>query len=224
MNINVTKYEENFYILDNGMVREFLFTGSDDAVLVDTGIGDESVKKIADTLTNKPIKVVLTHGDTDHTGGLGDFTECWINKADKPMLKQKLTVHELNEGDIIKAGSFKFEVIEIPGHTYGSICLLDRDKKLLIAGDTIQKNNPVFMYGEQRNIDLYIKSLEKLSALTDSIDTIIPCHGDYPFGSEYITYCLNDARSLKNGTLPVVGQHPFAHKDIYKGRYCSFLY
>lgn len=37
--MEVTKYGEGFYILDDGRVREFLITGSNEALLIDTGLG-----------------------------------------------------------------------------------------------------------------------------------------------------------------------------------------
>ena len=39
---------------------------------------------------------------------------------------------------------------------------LDIQKKLLIVGDTVQLG-PIYMFGEHRNLDLYIHSLEKLN-------------------------------------------------------------
>lgn len=43
----------------------------------------------------------------------------------------------LKEGDIVKAGKLNFKVIETPGHTEGSICLYEPDKKILFSGDTL---------------------------------------------------------------------------------------
>ena len=63
---------------------------------------------------------------------------------------------------MIEIGDYCFEVIEIPGHTYGSIAFLDIQKKLLIVGDTVQLG-PIYMFDEHRNLDLYIHSLEKLN-------------------------------------------------------------
>jgi glyoxylase-like metal-dependent hydrolase (beta-lactamase superfamily II) len=53
------------------------------------------------------------------------------------------------EGDIIDLGVRKFEVILIPGHTAGSIALLDRENRLIITGDTISAG-PIFMFGKDR--------------------------------------------------------------------------
>ncbi len=55
------------------------------------------------------------------------------------------------EGTVIDLGFWKFEVILTPGHTPGSIMLLDREKRLLISGDTIQAGD-IYMFGPGRNL------------------------------------------------------------------------
>ena len=41
------------------------------------------------------------------------------------------------EGDVIKVGTLRFEVIETPGHTAGGICLFEREDGVLFTGDTL---------------------------------------------------------------------------------------
>ena len=53
------------------------------------------------------------------------------------------------------------------GHTYGSVALIDWEKKLLLPGDTVQKEGPIYMFGLHRNLDLYIESLERLLKIRD---------------------------------------------------------
>ena len=60
--MDITKYEDGFYILDDGRVREFLITGEEEALLIDTGFADSRTAEEAEKLTNLPLKAVLTHG------------------------------------------------------------------------------------------------------------------------------------------------------------------
>ena len=46
--MDITKYEEGFYILDDGRVREFLITGEEEALLIDTGFADSRTAEEAD--------------------------------------------------------------------------------------------------------------------------------------------------------------------------------
>ena len=152
---------ENFYILDDGRVRQFLITGDDEALLIDTGFEDSHVYEAVRKITDLPVRVILTHGDVDHAGGLKDFWKCCLHKADWHLVKGDIELEPLSEGDVFVCGGYRFETIEIPGHTYGSVAFIDREKKLLLPGDSVQKAGPVFMFGSHRNLDLTSKARKR---------------------------------------------------------------
>jgi glyoxylase-like metal-dependent hydrolase (beta-lactamase superfamily II) len=58
-----------------GHVNCFLVEGSAVAVLVDTGLGIADIRAAAESLTDKPIGVVNTHGHSDHRGGNWRFAD-----------------------------------------------------------------------------------------------------------------------------------------------------
>ena len=43
----------------------------------------------------------------------------------------------LDDGDPVDVGGYHFKCVTTPGHTLGHICLYDKDKKILVAGDHI---------------------------------------------------------------------------------------
>lgn len=51
----------------------------------------------------------------------------------------------IREGNVIDLGGKRLEVIEIPGHTAGSIMLIDRDEKICFAGDAIIEHLWMFL-------------------------------------------------------------------------------
>ncbi len=220
---NVKLFMENFYILDDGRVRQFLITGEEEALLIDTGFGDGQVHQAVRKLTSLPVRVVLTHGDVDHAGGLKDFGEGFLHREDWHLVKDKVSLKPLEEGDVFPCGGYCLEVVEIPGHTYGSVALLDRERKLLLPGDSVQKGGPIFMFGDHRSLDLYIESQKKLCALAGQVETIIPCHHPYPIEPEYIRRNLEDAVELKNGTLKGT-KHPSLPCLSYRGKWTEFYY
>ena len=79
------------------------------------------------------------------------------------------------------------------------------------------------MFGEHRNLDLYIESQKKLRGLADQVETILPCHHDCPIGPEYIERNLEDAIDLREGKLKGE-KHPFMPCRCCKGRWTEFLY
>ncbi|WP_296878051.1 MBL fold metallo-hydrolase [Thomasclavelia sp.] len=212
----------DFYVFDDGRVREFLIKGNDEALLIDTGFVDNDIVSKIKEITDLPVKVVLTHGDLDHSGGLKDFDQCYLHQNDMALIDKDIKMKPLFAGDLIKVGKYCFEVIEIPGHTYGSIALLDRKKKLLLPGDSVQKG-PIYMFGKHRNLTLYLESLKKLLLDIDDIETIIPSHHEYPLSNKYLKYCLEDGRKLSNNLLSGE-KHDQLPCYTYFGDHVSFYY
>ena len=108
-------------------------------------------------------------------------------------------------------------MIEIPGHTYGSVAFLDRKNRLLLSGDSVQKEGPIYLFGGHRNLDLYIESQKKLLALGEQVEEVLPCHQASPIGPEYIGRNLEDAVALRAGRLEGK-QHPFLPCCSYRGK------
>lgn len=220
MQTKITEFMENFYVLDDGRVRQFLIPGDEEALLIDTGFEDNHIYETVKQITDLPMKVLLTHGDLDHTGGAREFGECYLHEADWHLVKD-VCLHPVKEGDVFSCGGYRFEVLEIPGHTYGSIALFDREKKLLLPGDSVQKDGPVFMFGSHRNMALYLSSLEKLSRMESEIERIIPCHQDYPIPPVWIRRNLQDAAAAKDGRLERK-KHPVMPCDSLQGTWTEF--
>ena len=204
---NIVKISDHFWIIEENGVRSFLFEGDGRAMLIDTGFGTLQLHKIVTELTDLPVFVVNTHTDKDHTGCNRDFKEIYMHPAEMDRYKNTLpegcrmeNVSPLWEGDIIDLGFWKFEVILTPGHTPGSIMLLEREKRMLISGDTIQDGD-IYMFGAGRNIWAFQNSLEKMIDMSDTFDSIWPSHGSYPLTTEIIPGILQGAKDLMAGKL-----------------------
>lgn len=224
--ITVTKELDGFYILDDGRVRCFLFTDEKDALLIDTAFPDSNIIAEVRKITDLPIRVALTHGDMDHTGGLKDFGSCYVHSDDFKMIPENIERQELKEGDVLSAGDYRLKVIHTPGHTYGSIAFLEEQKQFILTGDGIQKNGMIFMFGENRNFPLYLESLKKLCEIIDGqkIKQIYPSHSEYPLPAEAAKKVLEDAEKLYAGEIPMVKKHDFMPCNVYQGSYTGFLY
>lgn len=204
VNYEVIKISDKSWRIEDDMVRTFLFEGTEQALLVDTGFGTGNIREVVEGLTQKPVMLVNTHADGDHIGCNTLFDKAYMHPCEYSFYYESnpadAVVSPLWEGDIIDLGSRKFEVVLIPGHTPGSIALLDRDNRVLIAGDSISET-PIFMFGSMRSVHAYIDSLEKLSGLSNSFDTIYPSHGPFPIGTELIEKLIAGAEKLLKGEL-----------------------
>ena len=59
-----------------------LIEGKREALLIDAGYGLESVSDFVRTRTEKPVRLILTHGHHDHILGARWFAESWIHPAE----------------------------------------------------------------------------------------------------------------------------------------------
>lgn len=67
-------------------VHSFLLLGSKRAILIDTGLGIDNIKRITDQLTILPIEVITTHVHTDHIGSHAEFERIFVHKGDEDWL------------------------------------------------------------------------------------------------------------------------------------------
>ncbi len=68
-------------------VHSFLLLGREKAVLIDTGLGIDDIRRVTDRLTDLPIDVVTTHVHTDHIGGHGRFERIYVHELDRGWLE-----------------------------------------------------------------------------------------------------------------------------------------
>lgn len=203
---NVIKLREGFWTIEEGMVRTFLIEGSTHALLIDTGLGGGNLREVVESLTSKPLSVVITHADRDHVGANSQFEKIHMHPSDYDYYFSKHPDANKNlvpvwEGQVFDLGSVKYEVILIPGHTPGSIALFDRENREMFGGDSMQ-SSPIFMFGPGRNLLALEHSLTKLLALKDKIDLIYASHGAVLKESpEVISDILEGLKLLKSGSV-----------------------
>lgn len=97
-------------------VHSFLLLGDFEAVLIDTGQGIDSIKRVTDQLTDLPIRVLTTHVHYDHIGSHGEFDEVYVHRADAEWLIngiQGLSLEQIREDisrDLIRRTPDNFDL------------------------------------------------------------------------------------------------------------------
>ena len=211
---------------DNG-VRFFLLLGNVKAALIDTGMNTPNARALAEEITDLPLILINTHADPDHISGNGAFEEFYMSPAEEDNYRSNNgagNIIPVKEGDIIDLGDRPLRIIDIPGHTPGSIAILDEKNRILISGDTVQDGN-IFMFGKYRNLDDYIESLKHLAIYNEKYDDIYPMHGTIPVKKELISDLLEGAQEIKNTQASGTEVELFGNKVyLYKFPYAGFLY
>ena len=100
-------------------------------------------------------------------------------------MKQPSEIADLKEEPII-LGRRRFDVIHTPGHTKGSVCLLDRENNLLFSGDTVCGRRVMLSFEESETGDVFKESIKRLTEVTNA-DTEIYCgHSRRPLKKEVL--------------------------------------
>jgi glyoxylase-like metal-dependent hydrolase (beta-lactamase superfamily II) len=219
--------EKSWRIEENG-VRSFLFLGGNDALLVDSGYGSGDLKAAVESLTDLPVLLVNTHADGDHLGCNHQFENVYMHPSEfdrynGPEERKGLTALPVWEGDYFELGDHNFDVLLIPGHTPGSIALLDRTKRILISGDSIGAGM-IYMHGYGRNIHAYIRSMEKLNKLRDEFDVIYPSHGAFPLKPDIIDGLIEGAKNVRDGKVAPTDAPFETPAKVYDVGVAKFLY
>ncbi len=67
----------------------YLLLGRDRALLIDTGLGVGNIRAVTDRLTHLPMTAAVTHAHWDHMGGLGDFDDIAVHRAERGWLAER---------------------------------------------------------------------------------------------------------------------------------------
>ena len=222
----IIQIDQNTWRIEEGMVRMFVLEGEEKALLIDTGMNTPDAADIAKTVTSKPLELMNTHADRDHISGNGAFTQFYMSPSEEENYRKAGgtgNVIPVREKDIIDLGNRPLEIIDIPGHTPGSIAILDIDKRVLIAGDSVQSGN-IFMFGKYRDINAYIPSMKKLLTYRDRFDTVFPSHGEFPVKPELIGKLIEGAEQIAEHKCQGQKVDMFGNEvTLYKFEYAGFL-
>ncbi len=191
--IKIKKLNGHIYLLDdNGEATGYLVTGKEKAAVIDTMNGIEDVHKAVRTITDLPLVLINTHGHCDHIFGNIYFDQAYMNPLDLPLAAEQMKHKEFVEirrktelsmppfkpvadKDVFDLGGLTLEVIALPGHTQGGICLLLKQDRVLFTGDSI--NHHLWMQlDECLPISGFYENLKKIAFVKDSADFILHGH------------------------------------------------
>lgn len=195
---------------DTNSAYFYLLAGTDRALLLDTGFGTLDVRGIVEGLTRLPLTVVNSHAHFDHIGANYQFDTVYLHPADEalyrlhrsrlphdhPMTEQ---LRPLAEGEVFALGGRTLEVIEAPGHSLGSICLLDVERRRLFTADTCCKADVLLCLEYCGTVAQYAGTIRKLQGLRDRFDITWPSHHTVPVDNSILEQFAHAADLLLRG-------------------------
>jgi glyoxylase-like metal-dependent hydrolase (beta-lactamase superfamily II) len=145
-------------IRDSDNDKMFLIHGTRKALLIDCGMGRGPLGKYVSQFTHGlPLEVVFTHNHFDHIGQANEFIAEsieHIGAEDRPGLVEVLQrdgiaadviekhAKSVSNGEQIDLGGDSVQIYLAPGHTKGSLVVLDQKTGYLFTGDSFGSNSP----------------------------------------------------------------------------------
>lgn len=169
-------YQTNCYIVH--------VENSTDCLIIDPGYEPEIISSYLEEKGLTPAAILLTHCHFDHVGAVKDLAaqyDCkvFLDKKElamPPMLTNGPLYYTdgYGDGDTLTLAGIPIQVLETPGHTPGSVCLIMEDT--LFSGDTLFAGScgrTDLPCGDARAMR---DSLRRLAALSENY-RVCPGHG-----------------------------------------------
>lgn len=217
-------------ILLPGDVFSYLIEGDHTAVLIDTGCGLGDLKEYVESLTDKPITVLLTHGHLDHAPGAVQFEKVYLSpldidiynahhlisrrveylnrtsSADKYSPEDLLPEMNLEkyiplyDGIILDLGDYHIKGFSCGGHTPGSFVFLLQEDELLILGDAC--NSFTFLFDKTSlGLTSYENNLKKLlQKVHGTYQRVLLSHGEAEASANMISEVICVCEEIKKGS------------------------
>ncbi len=206
----------------------YLVEGSEKACLLDCGDGIGNLKKYVESICDKEIFLILTHGHLDHVGGAVYFDEVYINEKDLEIFKEhslveyrfnfiskqkgceNIKIEDLNppfqkefkflqNNQLFDLGEVTIEMIEVSGHTPGMMCALIREDRTILFGDACGVF--VLLFDKYSStVSNYRNSLLNLKKYEKEYDYIIRNHGTGESGKSLLDNVIECCDEILSGT------------------------
>lgn len=158
-NFKIKKIRDGvFCLLDKEEDSFYLVEGEDKAAVIDTGISEGlKIRPVLETLTDKPMVLILTHAHIDHVHHMDEFETVYMCHDELTMPEDWLRSHmagkaldfastiHIDTDSRIDLGGRELEICKIPGHTPGSVAIYDAKEDLVFTGDAIGSGCGVWM-------------------------------------------------------------------------------
>lgn len=192
---------DTWCITDRWKNFAYLLIGKEKALLIDSCSGEGNIRTVIESITEKPVMVLSTHGHFDHTGGNSCWPDAWMTKEAALHAKEPFDptheewfqakpypdyqIHDIQDGQKIDLGQRIAKIISIPAHSEGSVAILDEKTRFLFTGDEIESGQVIWIV---RNQSVSVKELarmhktnmEKLLEYRSNYDYIWPAHNGVP--------------------------------------------
>lgn len=214
--------DDGVWAIEMPMVRAFIAAGTTSALLIDSGAGGVNLHEAVRSVTDLPVRIVNTHSHFDHISGNGYFDLQFAHPMEVSSLaKAGFNAQPVNEGSAFDLGGRMLQVVDLPGHSPGSIGLWDTERGYIFAGDVVAQDRPVFLALDGGSLEAFVRSMERLLSMRkmedgSRLERIFCAHGALECNLDTIEALLALANDYTEGRiekLPLPEQYASVMND-----------
>jgi hydroxyacylglutathione hydrolase len=105
----------------------------------------------------------------------------------------------LSDGMRMDLGGRTLEVICTPGHTPGSVCLIDIERRQLFSGDTVCDEGVLLNLDHSSSVETFKESILRLKAASERFGSIWPAHHALPLDHSWMDEYIQCADQILAG-------------------------
>jgi glyoxylase-like metal-dependent hydrolase (beta-lactamase superfamily II) len=185
----------------------YLVLGASKVLVLDAGMSVLDLTSAIKRATDLPFELALTHGHFDHVSAIAEFDHLYMHPADRDLITNyKGAIIDVQPGYNFDLGDRQIEVVDLAGHTPGSIGFLDATNHWLFTGDALG-TNPCYVQLTPLPLDVILKVLATAESRRPTWNEIWCGHANHlnkPQGIEYI----KRLRRLVETVLDPAGHYP----------------
>lgn len=153
----------------------------------------------------------------------GNGVPGWVLPLLKPIANPAARSHPSKKIDLpgdmfFELGNRRITILETPGHTAGSICLLDERSGWLFCGDMGCQDGVLLNFPESSDVSTFRRSMERLNRLAEegAFTAVFPGHQTTPLAPAILKGYLEASEVLLSGQFAPSQMHKgvFTHKNI----------
>lgn len=140
--------------------------------------------------------------------------EEWLDKQSSlPMNNQYLM---LSNRMILELGNRQLQIIELPGHTDGSICVYDKERNYFFVGDMLCEEGVLLHFSHSASVQTYVQSMKKLKEYSNDSSIFYSGHQKVPLHQQWLVEyigCANQILILEENTQINEPEKTFCYKN-----------